>query len=146
MKILKILILLGLSVSSFSQISLMIEWPPTHPTGCMQRILAKDDSLGQIRNLACTSEALPIVITNYSKALASLDFKYCPENFTSAFNNHRNAWESLIPFLEKYADKRDEMHLLFKEIESGEDSTIFKQKLKAVWDSWAEVEKAFQQE
>lgn len=122
----------------------MIEWPPTHPSGCMQRIIAKDDSLGTIRNHACENISLDQTISNYTSALATLDFKYCPENFTNAFTIHRNAWDALIPIVRKYGHKRGEMHLLFKELEISEDSTLFKQKLKFVWDTWSDVEKATQ--
>lgn len=123
------------------QVSLIIEWPHTHPSGCMQRILAKDDSLSTIRNLACQKISLDQSISNYTRSLESMDFRYCPEQFTNAFTAHRRAWEALIPITKKYDDMRGEMHFLFKELEAGQDSTLFKQNLKRVWDTWAEVEK-----
>ena len=52
------------------------------------------------------------------------------------------AWDEMQKFTKRYPDMRGEMHVLFDEIEKGKDKHTFKPILKEIWDTWAEVEKA----
>jgi hypothetical protein len=107
-------------------------------------IIAQDDSLGVVRNHACETIPLAQTIRDYTEALAGLDYSDCPENFTSAFASHRQAWEQLIPFAEQYPDLRGEMHDLFDQLEKGPDAERFKPLVERIWETWREVEKAME--
>lgn len=48
----------------------------------------------------------------------------------------------MVKITDKYSGYRGEMHELFKKIESEKDSTEFKIRLKAIWNTWGKVEKA----
>jgi hypothetical protein len=74
--------------------------------------------------------------------MKKLDFQGCPPDFTVAFEKHRQAWNDMIPLVKKYPDLRGEMHVLFDQLEKGEDAERFKLLLKNVWDTWGEVEEA----
>ena len=78
--------------------------------------------------------------------LSQLDYNACPEAFTTAFEKHIKAWIATIPVLDKYPDLRGEMHDVFDIIEAGEHQDTFKALVKAIWDSWAEVEEAMKQQ
>lgn len=110
------------------------------PKDCIQKIIAADDSLGKVRNHACETISLAETIRNYADALQRLDFSTCPAAFTAAFKKHRQAWLDMIPLMEKYPDLRGEMHVLFEGLEKGEDADTFKPLLKAVWDTWSEID------
>ncbi|KAA3625396.1 MAG: hypothetical protein DWQ02_21840 [Bacteroidetes bacterium] len=110
-------------------------------SSCIELTLKMDDSLGTVRNHACETISLSATIDQYVKELQSLDYKGCPDSFINSFDNHLDAWTKMIPLTDKYPGLRGEMHVLFDEIKAGTDSVEFNQKLKAIWDTWAEVEK-----
>ena len=107
---------------------------------CITNVLKQDDSLGTIRNHACEAISLSATIDQYVSALNRLDFEACPESFHTAFKNHAEAWTKMEEFTTQYPDLRGEMHDLFDSIEKGKDSLSFKPLLKAIWDTWADVE------
>lgn len=111
---------------------------------CVKEVFAQDDSLGSVRNHACETIPLSQTIVNYTSALKKLDFQHCPEEFEKAFKAHWIAWENMISVVDKYPDMRGEMHDLFDQIELSPDSSSFKLSLKAIWDTWAVVEKSTQ--
>ena len=109
---------------------------------CMEKIIEEDNTLGTTRNHACEKTTLAETIVNYANALEQLDYGDCPKAFSQAFARHIQAWRDMIPLVEKYPDMRGEMHDLFDEIEKGKDAETFKPLLKAIWDTWAEIEDA----
>ncbi len=109
---------------------------------CIQNVLMLDDSIGAVRNHACETISIAETIRDYVAGMQSADFSNCPDVFKNAFEDHRQAWLNMIPLVEKYPTMRGEMHDLFDELEKGEDATEFEPLLKAIWDTWAEVEKA----
>ena len=115
---------------------------PTADIKCEERILAEDSKLGKIRNYACERQSLSLTIHEYVQGLEALDFEACPAAFVTAFARHRRAWEAMIPVTDKHSELRGEMHDLFDQIALSADSTEYKTKLKAIWDTWAEVEAA----
>lgn len=112
---------------------------------CMNRVIALDDSLGKIRNHACEKISLSQSIKDYSAGMKKFSYKKCPESFKKAFERHRQAWANMLVVTDKYPDLRGEMHVLFKQLEEGKDAELFKPLLKAIWDTWAEVEKAIKE-
>ena len=112
---------------------------------CIDQIIAQDDSLGKVRNHACERISLAQTIREYTDAMGQFDYQNCPADFTIAFKKHREAWVALIPIVEKYPDMRGEMHTLFEILENGAHAAAFKLLVKAVWDTWGEVEEAMQQ-
>lgn len=115
----------------------------THsPKACMEKVIALDDSLGRARNHACEAISLSETIRQYADGMEKISYQDCPEAFSLAFQKHREAWLALIPITDQHSELRGEMHDLFKQIESGVDSAQFKPLVKAVWDTWAEVEAA----
>lgn len=117
---------------------------PTLGKACIEKIIAADEKVGKIRNHACEKISMSQTIKNYVDALRKLDFSDCPTNFTKAFEKHINAWEKMIDITNKYPDMRGEMHDLFDELEKGEDSETFKPLLKAIWDTWDDIEKTME--
>ncbi len=115
------------------------------PQKAIEKVIAQDETLGGIRNHACETIPLAITIQQYADGLGEIDFSNCPEEFTKAFARHRDAWVQMIPFVEKYPDLRGEMHDLFDQFEKGDEADIFKPLLKAIWDTWAEVEEAMKE-
>lgn len=111
-------------------------------TDCIESVLAKDSELGKTRNHECETITLHKTIENYTKAMQNLNFEGCPETFSTAFEGHISAWDSMGEFTKAYSDLRGEMHVLFDSIEKTKDSTQFKSFLKDIWDTWAEVEAA----
>ena len=107
---------------------------------CIERIITKDSVLGSVRNTATKSLTLTETITNYTKALEELDFTDCPEQFTTAFKSHIEAWKNMKTLTVSHDTLRGEMHEVFKEIETSADSVIFKTLLKDIWDTWDLVE------
>ena len=61
------------------------------------------------------------------------------------FEKHREAWLALLPVTDQYPDLRGEMHVLFKQLESGRHAESFKPLVKTVWDTWAEIEAVMQE-
>lgn len=128
---------------------------PTHPVqktthsqsskDCMTRVIALDDSLGKARNHACEKISLSETIRQYADGLEKISYKDCPRDFKTGFRKHREAWLALIPITDQYPDLRGEMHVLFKQIESGKHAAQFKPLVKSVWDTWAEVEAAMKE-
>lgn len=109
---------------------------------CVESILAKDAELGEIRNHACEKISLEQTIGEYVDGLKAMDFNACSPGFSQAFEKHIQAWISMMQFVKNYPDMRGEMHVLFDEIEKGEDAESFKPLLKNIWDTWGEIEKA----
>ena len=109
---------------------------------CVDFIMKQDDSLGTIRNHFCETSSLSETITQYANSLTDLDFSDCPNEFTSAFNKHIEAWRQMLPIANQNNELRGELHALFDKIEVSEDSIQFKIKLKGIWDTWADIEKA----
>lgn len=109
---------------------------------CMNQIISLDDSLGKVRNHACERLSLAQTIREYTDAMNQFDYQNCPADFTMAFQKHREAWAALIPIVEKYPDMRGEMHVLFEVLEKGKDAQTFNALVDAIWDTWAEIEKA----
>ncbi|MBK8966699.1 MAG: hypothetical protein R3D58_16195 [Saprospiraceae bacterium] len=124
---------------------------PTHqttppPEACIQHLIALDDSLGRIRNHACETISLAQTIRNYTDGINKHDFRGCPPDFTKAFTRHLQAWNDMIPFVEKHAGLRGEMHVLFEQLEKGPDAATFIPLLRNIWDTWAAVEAAMKQQ
>ena len=109
---------------------------------CVGSVLQLDSIKGGIRNKASLGSPLSSAIKDYVSAVDSFDFSNCPERFSTAFKNHLDAWKEMLPVTDKHAGLRGEMHDLFKQIEHSADSVAFRLRLKKVWDTWAEVEKA----
>jgi hypothetical protein len=116
--------------------------PSSRERDCMERVIALDSEYGDIRNHESETSSLSETILNYVTSMEGYNFKDCPEAFRLAFRNHRNAWNAIRPIADTYPDLRGEMHELFKVIEEGDRGEIFKEKLKNIWDTWAEVEAA----
>lgn len=135
-------LLLLLACNNTSQKNLPVKQDNLLQKECIKNIMQMDDSLGTIRNHACEKISLSKTIKNYIKGLENLNFKNCPEKFTRAFDNHRQAWEKMIPVSDNFPDLRGEMHDLFDIIEKSDEAENFKIRLKAIWDTWAEVETA----
>ena len=109
---------------------------------CMNRVIAIDDSLGRIRNVATENEPMSAVIRAYAAAMQEIDYRNCPEEFRAAFEKHRKAWLDMTAVTDQHQEMRGEMHALFDRIEASEDSVRFKVYLEKIWSTWAEVEKA----
>ena len=112
---------------------------------CIERVLQADNKLGTIRNHACEKIPLSETIRDYTKGMKALSYKGCKEVFTTAFDRHREAWDAMIPVTDHFPDLRGEMHDLFNIIEKSERADEFKPRLKAIWDTWAEVESAWKE-
>ena len=113
-----------------------------HSKACIDSIFKKDDALGAIRNHDSEVMSLSETINRYTAELNKLDFTNCPNAFTTAFNDHIQAWDEMRVVTDQYPDLRGEMHDLFDRIEKGKDSVQFKLRLKAIWDTWEPIEKA----
>ncbi|MFN0014901.1 MAG: YybH family protein [Saprospiraceae bacterium] len=109
--------------------------------GCMGDALALDDSLGRVRNHACKTISLSQTIRQYATAIEKIGVG-CPDAFAAGFKKHAAAWIALLPVTDRHPDLRGEMHLLFKQLESGQGGEVFKSLVKTVWDTWAEIEAA----
>jgi hypothetical protein len=110
-----------------------------HERECIEVILATDDSLGQLRNNASKTMPLSTVIRGYVHDLKQLETHGCPDDFVVAVDAHRAAWIGMLDITDKYPDLRGEMHVLFDSIAAGRDSTGYKIRLQAVWDTWEVV-------
>ena len=115
---------------------------PPHRFGCMAEAIALDDSLGRVRNHACETVSLSQTIRQYAAAITAIDFSDCPAAFSTGFRNHAAAWMALLPVTDQYPGLRGEMHALFKQLEAGPQGEQFKPLVKAVWDTWGEIEQA----
>ena len=109
---------------------------------CIERVIALDDSLGTLRNHACEKISLSATIEQYVAGMRAMNFERCPGDFTKAFNQHIEAWSNMQVVTDRHPDLRGEMHDLFDQLEAGADSAQFKPRLKAIWDTWGEIEKA----
>lgn len=106
----------------------------------IKKILKADDVLGKKRNQDCKTISLSETILKYTTELKKLDLSHCSSNFKAAFYKHIEAWEAMISITDKYPNLRGEMHQLFKQIETKND-TEFKSKLANIWSTWDEIEK-----
>jgi len=79
-------------------------------------------------------------IKNYVQSLEKLDWNDCPLKFKTAFLGHLKAWKDILVITDKHPALRGEMHDLFKEIELGKDSVLFKAAVEEIWNTWADVE------
>ncbi|MCB0716277.1 MAG: hypothetical protein KDC06_09700 [Chitinophagaceae bacterium] len=111
---------------------------------CVEFIMQQDDSLGAVRNHACKKISLSRAISQYVNAIEQLDFSRCPEEFSLAFQKHINAWKEMIKLTDQFPHLRGEMHTLFTTIAETKAKEKFAPLLKAIWDTWAEVENAQQ--
>lgn len=109
-------------------------------TECIESVLARDNELGKARNHDCETMTLPNTIEKYTIGMRALNFEGCPEAFSVAFKDHISAWDHMGEFTKRYSELRGEMHILFDSIEKTKDSSTFKPLLKAIWDTWADVE------
>lgn len=109
---------------------------------CVEHVIAVDDSIGRLRNHNCEKISLSETIKIYVNGIESINFENCPEDFTKAFKDHKDAWKDMITLTDKFPDLRGEMHDLFKIIEKGEEKDIFKPLLDNIWATWADVEKS----
>lgn len=109
---------------------------------CIKEAISLDSSLGARRDKASRHVALGQSIRDYIKGMEAISFTGCPQAFTTAFKNHIAAWQDLLPLADKHPELRGELHELFTQLEKGPDGEEFKRRLKAVWDTWAEVEAA----
>ncbi|MEL6810979.1 MAG: hypothetical protein AAFP76_06560 [Bacteroidota bacterium] len=114
----------------------------TEQNDCIEQIFDQDSMYGASRNIRCMELSLSQTITQYVSEIRSMNFEACPKSFDDAFESHALAWLDIRSVTDKYPELRGEMHDLFDLIEKTEDSLIFKKKLKSIWDTWAEVEKA----
>ena len=112
---------------------------------CVDRIIAIDDSLGTIRNHACKTISLSQTIKNYTDGLSNIDYTSCPKIFTQAFQFHIEAWLDMMEVTDHYPQLRGEMHDLFDAIEKGVHKELFDPRLKAIWDTWADIESAMKE-
>ncbi|WP_298904125.1 hypothetical protein [uncultured Psychroserpens sp.] len=113
---------------------------PISEEQCIKTILEQDSILGNIRNHATETLSLNTTITNYTDSLKDLDFNYCPDDFSNAFQTHIDAWIAMKTVTDNYSNLRGEMHDVFDQIELSKDSVAFKTKLKAIWDTWKTIE------
>ncbi len=116
------------------------------PKSCVERIIAADETLGDIRNHACEKISLSQTIKNYVAELKALDFNACPSDFTDGFDAHTSAWEDMVAVTDHYPNLRGEMHDLFDKIKEGEHAMEFNLRLKAIWDTWGSIESAIKKE
>ena len=87
---------------------------------------------------------LHLGIEAYARGLEGLDFGGCPEEFVDAFAEHREAWRASVPFFERHADLRGELHDVFETIRGygGDEQAQLERHEEAIWSTWAEVEAA----
>ena len=116
----------------------------TKAIDCIDHVIKLDDSLGKKRNVDCVELSLSKTIINYTDAINSIDFSQCPEDFTTAFKSHIEAWNDMIEVTDNHDNLRGEMHDLFDSIEHTKDSLQFKIYLNTIWSTWADVEKAME--
>ncbi len=108
---------------------------------CIEKILAEDAKLAEMRNTSSEIMSLAVSILNYVEGLEALDFNACPEGFQKAFKAHIGAWRDLVPTVQDYEDWRGEMHLLFDRIKSSKGGKAFKKKVDKVGKTWEAVMK-----
>lgn len=106
----------------------------------MQKVIEQDSVLGSVRNNASRNISLSQTIRDYIQGINTIDMDECPASFRNAFQKHIQAWEKMISVADLYPQLRGEMHDLFNQLENEKDSMLFNQRLKAIWDTWAEVE------
>ncbi|MBT8324917.1 MAG: hypothetical protein HKN99_12220 [Winogradskyella sp.] len=116
----------------------------TKAIDCIDQVIKLDDSLGKKRNFDCVELSLSKTIINYTDVINSIDFSTCPDEFTTAFKSHIEAWKNMIEVTDNHDTLRGEMHDLFDSIEHTKDSLQFKIYLNAIWSTWADVEKAME--
>lgn len=122
-----------------------IAQPVTGPArACIDAVYARDNQIGALRNHAPESAPIAQAVRTYADGLAALDFSGCPAAFKEAFAAHERAWRAAIPYLERHAEERGEMHAVFARLRAGGDGEQLKALEKAIWDSWAMVEAAGQ--
>ena len=109
---------------------------------CVAYIFKTDDSLGTVRNHSCEKISLSQTIKQYTAELNKLDFSNCPEDFSNAFEAHITAWDKMTEVTDRHNELRGEMHDLFDSIEKSTDSSEFKVRLKAIWNTWKPIEAA----
>ena len=111
---------------------------------CIEYIMHMDDSLGSLRNHNSEKFALSKTIDLYTNSLENLSFSNCPPTFSSAFKSHITAWKNMKEVTDKYPLLRGEMHNLFDQIKTSNDSLLFEKKLAAIFSTWKEVELAIE--
>ncbi|MGQ0800676.1 MAG: hypothetical protein ACT4NL_11265 [Pseudomarimonas sp.] len=123
----------------------VIAQPAADPArACIDAVYARDDQIGALRNHAPENAPIAQAVRDYAEGLAMLDFNGCPALFKEAFAAHERAWRDAIPYFERHADERGEMHAVFARLRAGDDGEQLKALEKAIWDSWTAVEAAGQ--
>ncbi len=111
---------------------------------CIEYVMHIDDSLGTLRNHNSEKLTLSKTIDLYTNSLEDLSFSNCPPTFSSAFKSHITAWKNMKEVTDKYPSLRGEMHDLFDQIKTSNDSLLFEKRLTAIFSTWEEVELAME--
>ncbi len=114
------------------------------PAEAIQIVLSADEQLGARRNQACKDIPVSTAIRQYVAGIDSLDFSACPEDFSTAFRRHRDAWAASVDYFAQFDNLRGEMHALFETIAEGDSAQAagYDRAMKAIMDTWSEVEAA----
>lgn len=112
----------------------------------MEAVISQDSKLGAARNEATRAQPIASVIENYVEALDALDLQQCPQDFAKAIRRHADAWRESISFFAQFEDLRGELHEVFEMIreQGGSARTGLEQAEAAIWSTWADVEKAME--
>ena len=105
-------------------------------------IIEQDIKLASIRNHASRTKPLHLAIQEYTNNLIQLDFSQTPKEFIFAYEQHIEAWEDSLLFLENYPEIRGEFHDALNII--SQQNPIAKQVLEKHIDrirhSWEHIE------
>ncbi|WP_300569340.1 hypothetical protein [Flavobacterium sp.] len=108
---------------------------------CIVKVIAKDDSIGKVRNRQSKSISLSQSITNYTEGMKKISTEGCPKDFARDFNSHIKAWNDLLIVTDKYPELRGDMHDLLLQLEKSKDSTELKKLKGGIWQTWELLEK-----
>ncbi|PYE79678.1 hypothetical protein DFQ11_10965 [Winogradskyella epiphytica] len=107
---------------------------------CVEKVILRDQELGEIRNQASLKVSLSESIGTYTSHLMSLNYECCPETFQKEFKEHISAWINIKTVTDKYPELRGEMHDLFLLLENGRDAEEFKMLSKKIWQTWNSIQ------
>jgi len=102
----------------------------------IDRVIAIDDSIGNVRNKQCKNVSMSQAIVNYTGSMKKINMEGTPKQFSKAFTIHIESWEDMLAVTDKYPEMRGEMHDLFLKLEKSNDSLMFKKLKNAIWDTW----------
>ncbi|MDJ0655184.1 MAG: hypothetical protein QNJ40_13565 [Xanthomonadales bacterium] len=110
----------------------------------IRAILSLDRKLGATRNQASRTVSLADSIRQYVDALDQLDFSHCPDDFTQAFRQHRDAWADSVRFFREFDSMRGELHQIWAAIEKmgGQHSQAFEAATEPILATWEAVEQS----